>query len=361
MCSSLLKKYNNFNNYILVKLIYISYFIIQIKMKFFTKVIIAIAAIIAVAAFEPNHEKESYIFSKFQAFLKEHGKSYSTIEEYSARFKVFKANYERIESFSVRPGVKHSVGVTKFMDLTKQEFRNTYLNLKVSLLDQLKAKSGKFQAKSLANPTAFDWREQGAVGPVKDQGQCGSCWAFSTVANLEGLYQIKNKKSVVLSEQSLVDCDKVDNGCNGGLMENSLAFVRDNGIALSTAYPYHGRDQRCQSYTSAMKVSGFTFAPSEDEEEIKSFLVQTGPLSIAVNAEPFQFYSGGVLDADEYECDPQSLNHGVALVGYGVENGTEYWVVRNSWGKNWGENGYIRLALGKGVCGVNTYVISGDF
>jgi len=329
-------------------------------MKFFTKVIIAIAAIIAVAAFEPNHEKESYIFSKFQSFLKEHGKSYSTIEEYTARFQVFKANYAKIENFTAKANRKHTVGITKFFDLTPQEFRNTYLNLKVSLLDQLKAKSGKFVAKATATPAEKDWRKDGAVGPVKDQGQCGSCWAFSTVANLEGIYQIKNNKSIVLSEQSLVDCDKVDNGCNGGLMENSLSFVRDNGIALNADYPYHARDQRCKSYTSAMRVSGYTFAPSEDEEEIKAFLAQTGPLSIAVNAEPFQFYSGGVLDADEYECDPQSLNHGVAIVGYGSDNGQEYWIVRNSWGSSWGEDGYIRLALGKGVCGVNTYVISGD-
>lgn len=330
-------------------------------MKFFTKVIIALAAIMAVAAFEPNHEKESYIFSKFQAFLKEHGKSYTTIEEYTARFNVFKANYEKLESFSVKPGRKHSVGITKFMDLTKQEFRNTYLNLKVSLLDQLKAKSGKFQVNNNAAPASFDWRQQGAVGAVKDQGQCGSCWAFSTVANLEGLYHIRNNQSVVLSEQSLVDCDKVDSGCNGGLMENALAYVRDHGIPLSSAYPYKGRDQRCQSFTSTMKVSGFTFAPSEDEEQIKAMLAQTGPLSIAVNAEPFQFYDGGILDADEDECDPQGLNHGVALVGYGSEDGVEYWIVRNSWGKSWGENGYIRVALGKGVCGINTYVVTGDY
>jgi C1A family cysteine protease len=329
-------------------------------MKFLTKVIIAITAIIAVTAFEANHERESFIFSKFQAFLKEHGKSYSTIEEYSARFEIFKANYAKIEQFSANPNQTHKVGITKFFDLTRQEFRNTYLNLKVTLLDQLKAKSGKFVARDEATPATKDWRKDGAVGPVKDQGQCGSCWAFSTVANLEGIYQIKNKKSVVLSEQSLVDCDKVDSGCNGGLMENSLAFVRDNGIAFSKDYPYHARNQKCAKYVSAMKVTGFTFAPSQDEQAIKTMLAQTGPLSIAVNANPFQFYDSGILDSDSNECDPQELDHGVALVGYGSENGKEYWIVRNSWGSNWGENGYIRVALGKGVCGINTYVITGD-
>jgi cathepsin F len=263
-------------------------------------------------------------------------------------------------SFSDKPGRKHTVGVTKFMDLTTQEFRNTYLNLKVSLLDQLKAKSGKFQAKSTETPKSVDWRENGAVGPVKDQGQCGSCWAFSTVANLEGIYQIKNQQSIVLSEQNLVDCDKVDSGCNGGLMENSLAYVKENGIGLAKDYPYKGRDQTCKKFKSAMKVTGFTFAPSEDEEEIKTMLAQTGPLAIAINAGPFQFYSGGILEADSNECDPAELDHGVAIVGYGSENGQEYWIVRNSWGSSWGEDGYIRIALGSGTCGINTYVITGD-
>jgi C1A family cysteine protease len=328
-------------------------------MKFLTKAIFAIAAIFAVTAFEAGHQRESFIFSKFQAFLKEHGKSYSSIEEYTARFEIFKANYAKIEGFTGKPQ-SHTVGITKFFDLTRQEFRNNYLNLKVSLLDQIKAKSGTFVAKEGDTPAEFDWRKEGAVGPVKDQGRCGSCWAFSTVANLEGLYFNKNKKSIVLSEQSLVDCDKVDNGCNGGLMENSLSFVKDNGIALAADYPYKGKNQQCASYTPAFRVNGFTFAASQDENEIKTFLTQRGPLSIAVNAEPFQFYNGGILESDAQECDPQGLNHGVAIVGYGSENGKEFWIVRNSWGTGWGENGYIRVALGKGVCGINTYVISGD-
>lgn len=330
-------------------------------MKFFTKVIIVIAAIMAVAAFEPNHEKETYIFSKFQAFLKEFGKSYTTIEEYTARFQVFKANYERIESFSVKATTLHSYGITQFMDLTKQEFRNKYLTLKVSLLDQLKNSATPFESQNLTAPTSVDWRSAGAVGPVKNQGECGSCWAFSTTANLEGLYYIRNKQSVVLSEQSLVDCDRVDSGCNGGLMENSLTFVKNNGIASSSSYPYRGYEQTCKSFTPVMKVRGYKFAPSKSEEDIKNMLAQTGPLSIAVNAEPFQYYYGGILDLDSYDCDPDGLNHGVAIVGYGSENGVEYWIVRNSWGRSWGENGYIRLRLGKGVCGVNQYVISGDY
>lgn len=333
-------------------------------MKTYMKAILAIIAVITVSAFEPGHEKESYIFTKFQAFLKEHNKKYTTIEEYTARFNVFKANYERMEAFTLSDKPKsHNVGITKFFDLTTQEFRNTYLNLKVTLLDQIKAQSTPYQTSIEAAPAEFDWRKQGAVGNVKDQGSCGSCWAFSTVANLEGLFAIKNKKQVVLSEQQLVDCDKdQDQGCNGGLMENALKYVQANGLALAADYKYTARDGRCKAskVKSAIAVKGQHFAADQEEENIKKMLAETGPLSIAINAEPLQFYDGGILDADASDCDPQSLNHGVAIVGYGSENGQAYWIIRNSWGANWGEKGYVRFALGKGVCGVNTYVITAE-
>jgi len=332
-------------------------------MKVYIKAIVAIITLIAVSSFEQGHEKKSYIFNKFQAFLKEHNKKYTTIEEYTARFNVFKANYEKMEAFTLSGKPRsHTVGVTKFFDLTTQEFRNTYLNLKVTLLDQIKSQSSAYQINTESAPTEFDWRSQGAVGKVKDQGACGSCWAFSTVANLEGLYYIKNKSSVVLSEQQLVDCDKVDSGCNGGLMENALSYVEKNGLALSSDYKYTARVGSCKQskVKSAISVKGQHFAPDQDEQNIKKMLVETGPLSIAINADHLQFYDSGIIDADENECDPQGLNHGVAIVGYGSENGQEYWIIRNSWGSNWGENGYTRFALGKGVCGVNTYVITAD-
>ena len=325
------------------------------------KLILALVAVLAVNTFEPGHEKESFIFAKFQTFLKEHNKKYTTIEEYTARFTVFKKNYERMELFSLSENKSHRVGVTKFMDLTTQEFRRTYLNLNITLLQALKAKSEVFEIPSdVVAPAEFDWRAKGAVGAVKDQGQCGSCWAFSAVANLEGLQFIKSGKSVVLSEQQLVDCDKVDSGCNGGLMENAFNYVKGHGLGLAAEYPYRARGGSCKKVESHVAVKGFHFAGTDNEEEIKKFVATTGPVSIALNAGTLQFYDGGVIDADENECNPQEIDHGVAIVGYGTENGQQYWLVRNSWGQNWGENGYFRVALGKGVCGVNTYVVSAD-
>jgi cathepsin F len=244
--------------------------------------------------------------------------------------------------------------------MTAQEFRRTYLNLDINLVHTIKAHSEQLTF-SEAAPASHDWRKEGAVGPVKDQGSCGSCWAFSTVGNLEGLNYIKNKQLVQYSEQQLVDCDKKDSGCNGGLMENAFNYLKEaGGIMKQSDYKYTARDGTCKfSKTKvALQITGYKSAASQDEEEIKSFLYSTGPLAIAINADPLQFYNGGIIDEDSSSCDPQGLNHGVTLVGYGSENGSDYWVIKNSWGTGWGEEGYFRMARGKGTCGVNTYVVS---
>lgn len=331
-------------------------------MKKLSKVIIVILALLTVNSLQQGDERESYIYAKFQAFLKEHSKKYNTIEEYTARFLLFKTNFEKMEALSISPERKstYNIGITKFFDLSPQEFRTIYLNLKITLLDLIKAQSTPFELNGETVPQTFDWRDEGAVNPIKDQGACGSCWAFSTVANLEGIYYVKSKKSINLCEQQLIDCDSDDNGCDGGLMENALKYVKTNGLGLSKDYPYKAKKGTCKKVHPAIHIKGFHFAPSQDEESIKEMLVKTGPLSIAINAEPLQFYSSGIIDANASECDPQGLNHGVAIVGYGSEQGNSYWVIRNSWGENWGEEGYFRIALGKGICGVNSYVITGE-
>jgi cathepsin F len=327
--------------------------------------LLVIMAIGLALCYEPGHSKESYIFSKFQEFIVKHNKKYTTMEEYMERFKIFKNNYERVEAMQISPERQSSfnLGITKFSDMTAQEFRKTYLNLKISVKDIVKGKSKLSFLELNDAPESHDWRDHGAVGPVKDQGSCGSCWAFSSVANLEGLNYIKNKNFLQFSEQQLVDCDKVDEGCNGGLMENAFQYLKENGgIEISKDYPYKGYGQKCKfdKSKSALKVNGFHFAPSEDEEVIKQMLYTTGPLSVALNADVLQYYNDGIIDYDANDCDPQGLNHGVALVGYGTENGQDFWIVRNSWGKGWGENGYFRIARGKGTCGINTHVVTAE-
>lgn len=328
------------------------------------KILLCVMALTVVLAFEPGHQKESYVFSKFQEFLKRENKKYNTVEEYMGRFKIFRNNYEKLEAFTLNRDstTSHSMGITKFFDMTPAEFRRTYLNLKISVLDTIKAEGEALTFSESTAPDSFDWRASGAVGPVKNQGSCGSCWAFSAVGNLEGINQIANKEFVQYSEQQLVDCDhEGDEGCNGGLMENAFKYLKKaGGIMKSSDYNYTARGGSCKfnKDKAALKITGNVFAKSQDEEEIKEFLFTTGPLAIAINADPLQFYEEGIIEADESECDPQGLNHGVTLVGYGSKNGQDYWIIKNSWGEGWGEKGYARFARGKGTCGINTYVIS---
>jgi cathepsin F len=247
------------------------------------------------------------------------------------------------------------------MDLTTEEFKKYYLNLNVNNFKSINGE--KLQLRSGDVPEKFDWRDHGAVTTVKNQGMCGSCWAFSAVGNLEGQLQLKTGGSAVdLSPQQLVDCDKVDEGCNGGLMDTAFDYVKNaGGIEALSDYPYAGSDNTCQFDVkkSVAKVSGYKFAGTEDEEQIKAFLFQTGPLAIAINATPLQFYFWGIFNPwFTWLCDPEGLNHGVLLVGYGVEGSTKYWVVKNSWGSGWGEGGYFRIVRGSGACGLNKYVIT---
>ena len=308
---------------------------------------------------------ESQIFTRFQRFIKKYNKKYNSMNEYLARFNVFRQN---IITDAQNGPINFNQGITKFSDLTRQEFARTYLNLNFNSMALLNLKPVTVKISNEA-PEAFDWRNQGAVSDIKDQGSCGSCWAFATVANLEGLYAEKKGVIKTFSEQMLVDCDTSDSGCNGGLMEYSFAWLKKNGgFMLDSDYPYKGVKSTCKSDKSKyvdMKVTGYkklgssysTWSPV-DEDEIKEFLYTTGPLAIALNADPLQTYSSGVLDLTSTKCPSSGINHAVTLVGYGTDSSTSkaYWLVKNSWGKSWGESGYFRIKRGSGTCGVNCYI-----
>ena len=250
--------------------------------------------------------------------------------------------------------------------MTRQEFARTYLTLNFNSMAYLNSNPVKVKVSDDA-PDAFDWRDKGAVSDVKNQGSCGACWAFATVANLEGLYAIKKGAVKTFSEQYLVDCDTDDAGCNGGLMEFAFMWlaINDGGVMTDSDYPYTGQKSTCAQDSSKfvdMKVTGYIklgdgsqqFQPT-DEGYIKQFLFETGPLAITINADPLQFYEGGIADYGRDECSPDGINHGVTLVGYGSES-QDYWIVKNSWGKDWGESGYFRMARGKETCGINYYI-----
>jgi len=182
-----------------------------------------------------------------------------------------------------------------FLDMTEESFRQR-LNLKVTDMAAARSQMERYNLKNESElPTSFDWRQKGAVNHVKDQGQCGSCWAFSAVGNLEGVNFVTNGKLVEFSEQQLVDCDhNGDEGCNGGLMDNAFKYIQDNGgLDTEQSYPYTARDGKCKfnKDTVGVRVTGFEDI-SSNEDEIAKVLMEVGPLAIAVNANPFQFYSG---------------------------------------------------------------------
>ena len=305
------------------------------------------------------------MFASFQKFITKYKKNYKSVNDFLARYEVFKSN---VQVALALPKSSFTTGITKFSDMTQQEFKKTYLNLNFDALAMANFEPTTVESVDAA-PTSYDWRNLGRVSPIKDQASCGSCWAFATVANLEGLYYANKGVMKTFSEQMLVDCDTPDSGCDGGLMQYAFNWLKRNGgIMFDSDYPYVGVDQTCKSDKTKyadFKVTGYKKLGSTwstwscvDEDEVKEFLYETGPLAVALNADFLSSYTGGIIDYTSSKCPYSGINHAVTLVGYGTDGSSslDYWIVKNSWGKDWGESGYFRIRRGNGTCGINCYV-----
>ncbi|GLT35276.1 hypothetical protein SLA2020_097430 [Shorea laevis] len=298
----------------------------------------------------------------FESWMDKHGKIYETIEEKLRKFDVFKDNLNHIDETNKRV-TNYWLELNEFADLTHEEFKNMYLGLKQDLAGRQRwsAGNGEFTYRDVVDlPKSVDWRKKGAVTRVKNQGSCGSCWAFSTVAAVEGINQIVTGNLTELSEQELIDCDTTNNnGCNGGLMDYAFSFiVSRGGLHKEEDYPYIMEQGTCEmrkDESEMFTISGYRDVPANNEASLLKVLANQ-PVSVAIEASgrDFQFYSGGVFDG---HCGSE-LDHGVAAVGYGSTKGLDYIIVKNSWGPKWGEKGYIRMKrnTGKpeGLCGINS-------
>jgi C1A family cysteine protease len=284
---------------------------------------------------------------EFIRYVSKYGKSYGTKAEFEFRAAQFKQTLGKIASLNEENGTS-SHGVNQFTDMTQAEYRK-----------RLGYKPNAARSEKNATPLSEDnladevnWVTKGAVTPVKDQGQCGSCWAFSTTGAVEGAEFLATGALQSFSEQQLVDCSSSfgNEGCNGGLMDQAFEYIEKNPLELESEYPYTARDGTCKYVKTkgVGKVVGYTDVPQNSVAQMKAALMKQ-PVAVAIEADQaaFQTYTTGVLTKG---CGT-SLDHGVLAVGYGTENGVDYFLVKNSWSASWGDNGYIKIGQNN-VCGI---------
>ena len=296
-------------------------------------------------------------WKQFSNFQERFSKRYDTLQEMEARFQIFRENLRNIILHNLDHTQNFTMGINQFTDLTPQEFKDQYVG-------GLKAEVGSYGCLSFTSsgsgaPSSIDWRSKGAVTSVKDQGQCGSCWTFSSTGAVEGAWAIAKGQLIDLSEQELVDCatgiSYGSHGCNGGQMEGAFKFIIQNGQCSAASYPYTAKDGTCQKCSAVAHISSCYDVKPNDQISLTAAIAKQ-PVAVAIEADTryFQSYSGGILTSTS--CGT-NLDHGVLAVGYGTENGIDYYLVKNSWGTSWGENGYVKIARSKsrndpGICGI---------
>jgi KDEL-tailed cysteine endopeptidase len=305
---------------------------------------------------------ESFHWTEFSNFQERFNKRYSSLQEMETRFAVFKKNLITIIQHNADLTQNFTMGVNQFTDLTADEFKiNVIKSTQPLQLGSYGCQS--FTSTASGAPTSIDWRTKGAVTSVKDQGQCGSCWTFSATGAIEGAWALAKGQLMNFSEQELVDCatgiSYGSHGCNGGQMDGAFKFVMENGQCSDTSYPYTSGVSKtsgtCQKCSAVAHISSCYDVKPNDQISLKG-AVSKQPVAIALSADTkvFQLYKSGVLTSTDCYT---SLDHGVLISGYGEENGLKYWLVKNSWGTTWGDEGYIKILRSEstndpGICGI---------
>jgi len=294
------------------------------------------------------------LWQHFQS-LEDHN-GYQSFNEHNERFDIFKKNMEKARVFNEDETNTWTMGITIFADQSPEEWSAYVAKGGLNKPKLTSENRNLFVPSGEAVPDKVDWVAEGYVTPIKNQQQCGSCWAFSTTGGIEGQNFKVNNVLSSFSEQELVDCSQAEGnqGCNGGLMDDGFTYVETNGLCFETAYPYTAVDGTCKksSCTSKVSVSSFTDVTQGDTDALKAACAQNGPISIAVNANPWQMYTGGIFTPTLFQrCSGAKLDHGVLLVGFSTSGG--YWKVKNSWGTGWGEDGFIRMqGTTQNTCGL---------
>lgn len=310
----------------------------------------------------------------------------SSDKELDEQWNLFKKTFNKTYTNEMEP-VRKSIFHVNYLNYKyknyptqtyKKKFFNIYSDKNINELSchipfenknkTQKFKKRKFDYRYQNLPQSFDWRSYEVITSIKDQGQCGSCWAFTTTALLEAGEIIREGKfsPIDLSEQNLIDCDDKSFGCRGGRVDWALTYVEKNkGIDTEDSYEYEAETKECRFFEAESMIkdlSNYDLKREMDEESLKAELVYNTPLAITINVDDdFGHYSGGVYNSPYCSSDPSMANHAVLLIGYGEEDGQRFWLIKNSWGDWWGEEGFGKIAIEGNVCGVTNEIVSAVF
>ncbi|XP_047318994.1 ervatamin-B-like [Impatiens glandulifera] len=338
--------------------------LLLLSLALFSASLSLMMADMSIIEYDNNHQSKSRtdeeIMNIYKKWMVENGKVYNGIDEFEKRFEIFKDNLVFIDAHNSENRT-YKVGLNVFSDLTDEEYRSYYLGLKYDGdVQSVQSEPDSAVSPGEILPESVDWRTKGAVSPIRNQGQCGCCWAFSAIAAVESINKIVTGQLIDLSEQELVDCERASQGCKSGYIFTAFHFIiRNGGIDTEKDYPYREAKGTCNATKMKSKlvsIDGIKRVPSNNENSLKKAVAQQ-PISVGIEAygKAFKNYVSGIFTGN---CGT-SIDHAVVVVGYGSEKGLDYWIVKNSWGTNWGERGYMRIkrnnvpgGRGEGKCGI---------